>query len=549
MARDPFRLLLVEDNPGDARLIEEMVREAGADSFTLVPRVDRLASALEAIQRGGIDLVLLDLSLPDSHGLDTFSKLHEAAPDLPVIVLSGLDDHEMALKTVHLGAQDYLVKGRFDGELLARAMRYAVERSHADRALAHERNLLRSVIDNIPDPIFLKDREGRYVMDNDAHRQSLGVQSQSEVEGKTSFDFFPHDKAKEFADDDRHVLESGVALINHEEFVPDALGNPRWLLTTKVPWRDEAGEVSRLVCIRRNITEQKLADEKLRHANADLSQALGNLKRASEQLRAIQLELIEAEKTKSIARLAAGVAHEVKNPLAIITMGVDYLQQQDFSADPNVPLILHDIVDAVQRADKVVRGLLDFSAPRQLEVQEEDLNEIIRRALVLVRGEMTPGKHRVEMDLQGDLPPVRLDRSKIEQVFINLMTNAIHAMPEGGTLRVRTNAHQLTGVGDNIATGQAAAFRVGQTVVTAEVADSGAGIPEDKLTKIFDPFFTTKPTGKGTGLGLTVTRSIIDLHGGTIDIANRPEGGARVTMMFHAAVTADSSNSQSQPQP
>jgi signal transduction histidine kinase len=234
---------------------------------------------------------------------------------------------------------------------------------------------------------------------------------------------------------------------------------------------------------------------------------------------------------KSIGRLAAGVAHEVKNPLAIITMGVDYLEGQE-NADTTVREILKEMRSAVKRADNVIRGLLDFSAPRKLEVSEESLTEILEHAYLLVRGEMSGKKYRMVTDYQAGLPMLRLDRIKIEQVFVNLITNAIHAMPDGGTLAIRVYSKQLTGVGENLAGTAPEAFRVGDRVVVAEIDDPGTGSPEAKLGKIFDPFYTTKPTGKGTGLGLTVTRSIIDLHGGTIEITNRPEGGARATVMF-----------------
>lgn len=137
------RVLLVEDNPGDARLIREFIREADVESFD-VEMAERLDAALERLKQGGVDLVLLDLSLPDSHGIETFQKLHAAAPNVPTIVLSGLNDESVALQAVHDGAQDYLMKSQGDGRLLVRAMRYALERAHTAAQLAAYAEELRS---------------------------------------------------------------------------------------------------------------------------------------------------------------------------------------------------------------------------------------------------------------------------------------------------------------------------------------------------------------------------------------------------------------------
>ena len=159
------------------------------------------------------------------------------------------------------------------------------------------------------------------------------------------------------------------------------------------------------------------------------------------------------------------------------------------------------------------------------------MNEIIEHALQLVRGEMR-GRVEIVRELQPDLPSVPLDKAKIGQVFINLLTNSLHAMNGEGTLTLRTYTKQLTGMGLSIGDRRSESFRVGETLVVAEIDDTGHGVPEDQLQKIFEPFFTTKPTGKGTGIGLSVVRTIIDLHGATIDVRNLPEGGFRVTLMF-----------------
>lgn len=663
---EPIRVLLIEDDPGDVFLVREMVQDGARSRFRVVAQTDRLDSGIALMLEGAADIVLLDLTLPDSQGLETFSRARGAAPELPIIVLSGTDDEDFAAEAVRLGAQEYLVKGRFDAHSLQRALRYGYERSrseaqlarerellhtllenipdriyfkdeqsrflrinrslmqlfnlerpedaygktdtdffnsggHADEALgderqvmatgepiinkmeleilrdgsrswslttklplrnrlgqivgtcgisrvitdlkemedqlASERNLLRSVIDNLPDSIVLKDADGRFVLDNAEHFRRLGASDSSEVLGRTVYDFFPDEIAESFHQSDLTILQTGQPLINHEEHTFDVHGHKRWQLTTKVPWRDEEGVILGVLAITRDITEQKEAQENLARAYAELTQsreevmaAMAKLQGAHQQLRDVQLQLIEAEKMKSIGRLAAGIAHEVKNPLAVIKMGVDFLAQQPLG-DETVTLILKEMADAVQRADGVIRGLLDFSRPKQLEVKREDLNAIIAQAAKLVRGEMK-GNSRILQELQHDLPPLALDGAKISQVFINLLTNALHAMEDGGTLTVRTYCKQLTGMGLNIGDLRGENFRIGERLVVAEIDDTGHGIPEDKLGKIFEPFFTTKPTGKGTGLGLSVVKTIVDLHGGTIDLRNLPERGARATVTF-----------------
>ncbi len=137
-------------------------------------------------------------------------------------------------------------------------------------------------------------------------------------------------------------------------------------------------------------------------------------------------------------------------------------------------------------------------------------------------------------ELTADLPPLMLDRTKIEQVFVNLFINAIDAMRPGGTLTVRTSRRQLTARERDVGARQTDVFRVGQTVVVAEVEDDGTGIPEGHLLRVFDPFFTTKPAGKGTGLGLAVCKTIIALHGGTLSIENRTQGGARARVILRS---------------
>jgi signal transduction histidine kinase len=157
---------------------------------------------------------------------------------------------------------------------------------------------------------------------------------------------------------------------------------------------------------------------------------------------------------------------------------------------------------------------------------------VVEQALSLVQHELVRARVTVVTELGKDIPPLKLNRNKIEQVFVNLFMNAVQAMPEGGTLTIRTAAKRGSKLGPVVGGRKTGPRRSGETLVVAELEDTGTGIPEDKLDRVFDPFFTTKPVGQGTGLGLPVTRKIIELHGGTMDIRNRQAGGVRVTLTF-----------------
>ena len=288
-----------------------------------------------------------------------------------------------------------------------------------------------------------------------------------------------------------------------------------------------SGEPIGIVTTCDDITERRERQKQLERATRELRKSHGDLQAA-------QMRLIEAEKLESVGRLATGVAHEVKNPLMVILTGVKILAQhlQDESGD--IPVLLDDMTDAVTRADVVIRGLLDFARPRDLELVPEDLNTIVEQSLSLVKHEMDKSHVTLAKELAPDLPKVNLDAFKIQQVLINLFTNAVHAMPEGGELTVRSYASPVRQLASDPNFVERENLLTGESDVILEVDDTGTGIPEDKLAKIFDPFFTTKPTGKGTGLGLSVSWQIVDMHGASIEFKNRDEGGVTVTIIFRS---------------
>jgi len=283
--------------------------------------------------------------------------------------------------------------------------------------------------------------------------------------------------------------------------------------------------------------ERNAAQEATKVLNADLElqAVLADLTQSHEELKRAQLQLIQAEKMQSVGSLAAGVAHEVKNPLAIVEMGLGCLMSQPDLDPESLGLVHREMKEAVSRANDVISNLLDYSSSKELDFRTSNLHLVVERALHLARHEFTNRKITVVRSLAGDVPPCKIDSQKIEQVFVNLFTNACQAMPHGGTLTVTTAVKSLTAEDVLWAAGDRSGsrFRLDERVAEVKVRDTGSGMDADQLARVFDPFFTTKPTGQGTGLGLTVSRKIIDLHAGRLELANAPEGGAVATILFH----------------
>jgi len=260
--------------------------------------------------------------------------------------------------------------------------------------------------------------------------------------------------------------------------------------------------------------QRRQAEEQLRHALRDVQTAHAELQRT-------QFQLIEAAKMESVGRLAAGVAHEVKNPLMTLSLGADYFLSRRLES-PEEAQLVRDMKEAVHRASSVINVLLDYARPRPLQRTSEDIHEVIENSLTLVRHQVNKQHVTVVSKFDTALPPLLLDRTRIEHMFVNLFLNALQAMPPGGQLTVRSFASLPCG-SDSAAPAS----------VTVEVDDTGHGIMSENAGKLFEPFFTTKPPGQGTGLGLAIVRRIMEIHGGSIRLSNRKEGGARATLQFN----------------
>ena len=470
-----LHILVVEDNPADADFIHEMLLQAGPLNFQ-VESVSRLHAALTRLERKDIDLVLLDLGLPDSQGLPTFHKLQKAVPDIPVIVLTGNDDQELAVAAMRDGAQDYLVKGQIGGSLLARAVRYALERKRTSEEAAQTAREWQTTFDATRDAIWILDQNHRVLRTNKT-AESYFKRPCSEMLGKSCWEIV-HGATEPLPECPFvRARQSG-----HRETM-DLQRGDHWLEITVDPILDAAGQFAGAVHIVSDITKRRKLEEQFR----------------------------QVQKMEAVGQLAAGVAHDFNNILAVIQLQANQLMTGPDSS-PEQLESASEIEKAANRAANLTRQLLLFSRRQTLQPRDLDLNQSINDMTKMLR--RTIGDD-IQVQFKFAMEPLLLhaDAGMLDQVLMNLAVNAHDAMPKGGRLVIETSAVDF----DESVRVQTPLARPG-SFVCLSVSDTGFGIPPEVLPRIFEPFFTTKDIGKGTGLGLATVFGIVQQHQGWINV-------------------------------
>ncbi len=266
------------------------------------------------------------------------------------------------------------------------------------------------------------------------------------------------------------------------------------------------------------------ATEKLAHGDfspiphtgkveSEVDRLVAAFNRMAQELESTQEQIIHSRKIASLGTLVSGIAHELNNPINNIILTIDTLLESANLSEERRQVLLDDILKQALRSSEIVKNLLDFSRAETSVFKELDLALVIRETLSLVGNQVALSKVKVHDQIAANLPLLVGNRQGLQQVFLNLIVNAIQAMPQGGDLTIR-------------------ARQINQREVEVQVQDTGQGIPEENLPAIFDPFFTTKEVGKGTGLGLSVSYGVIKKHGGQIQVASKLDKGTTFTVIL-----------------
>jgi PAS domain S-box-containing protein len=528
MEENSIRVLLIEDSPGDARLIREMLAEV-RDTYFNVEHADRLSTGLERLATGDFDVILSDLSLPDCQGFDTFVKVRAQAPQVPIVVLSGLDDETLGFTAVREGAQDYLVKGQADGNLLKRSIRYAIERRLTQEELRRSEERYRSLIESAVDAIFTVEPDGTVTSLNPAFEAITGWAC-SDWMGKKFLGLLHPDDLPS-ATLVFEALSQGAPSQRYEGRILSKSGHYIVMEFRAAPQIDN-GQLVGIFGIGRDITERKQAQERLQELyerEKELRQELGE---RTTQVENAYLKLYQLDQMKD--SFLSTVSHELRTPLTSIKGFAEILlsyEEEDKETQREFLTIINEESD---RLTRLINDLLDLSRIEsgRMEWQTNNLavRDVIEIAINSTHALAAQKQINVSVDVGPGLPPFLGDKDRLVQVMTNLLGNATKFTPEGGGIGVK--AELLRGEGPSPA----------QDAIRVSVSDTGIGIAPENCEKVFDKFrqigdtLTDKP--KGTGLGLAICKEIAEHYGGTIWVESELGRGSTFFFTLPIAGTA-----------
>lgn len=532
-------ILLIEDSEADRVLIQAMLTDGAIGEWRVVA-CRTLAEGLNVLRSvdsaQAIAAVLLDLSLPDSHGLETFSSVRQSARSLPIVILTGNDDEEVANRAVNLGAQDFLFKNSLTGDLLRKSLRYAIERKRLERTWREE--LEQRVRERTSELSAANEGLQREITERRRAEEAL-QDSQRFVERITNatpsivYILDVTSRRLVYANEQLHAVlgyELDEVRDWTEEFLtntvhPDDLPRVRQALTDTVRIRDEeTQEVETRVrhadgswrwfhC--RTVIFRRAIDGTVRLV-LGAADDVTDRKLAEEQARQQQEQLVYVSRLTMLGELATGIAHELNQPLMAVAnysqAALRRVRSNEWSHE-ELTKCLEKTSQQALLAGEIIKRLRRLVSKRPPEQTETDLNDTIRDVVEMVRGEAEGREVHVQLDLPEELPRVRADRIQLQQVMLNLVRNGFEAMNDTPSEdRCLTVESRL----------------IDPRSIEVSVRDQGEGCETRHLDRLFEPFFTTKE--QGLGMGLSISRSIIESHGGRLTA--QPNATRGLTFQF-----------------
>jgi len=452
-------VLIADDDPHLRSILRRMLEGQGHR----VEEAVNGAQCIEAFEQLKPDVILLDVMMPVMDGFTACARLRQlpGGDRIPIVMISVLDDHQSVTRAFEAGATDYMTKP-LNVQILLNRLHYMLSAMRTERLISRAKKEWEATFDAVSDLIVLTNLNGLIVRCNRSTVERLGV-TFADILGRP---------IKEVLLRDLETEEIGTAISGREMELP-SLGGYFAISVYPIHVQDS---LDGLVYVMRDVTERKQ----------------------------MEMHILASQKLAGLGTLAAGIAHEINSPLQVITGVSQTLLDRHTSGTLDAERLQKGLITIHRsgwRCAEIVRALRTYAHAAATELVATDLNEVVKDTLLLVENQLRSWANiKVVTELSENLPTLHCDRNQMAQLLINLLTNARDAMPNGGTIVIRTG------------------YEPSKQAILLSVSDTGVGIPESVRDKIFDPFFTTKPPGQGTGLGLSIVAGIVRAHHGDISL-------------------------------
>ena len=492
-ADSPIKILHLEDDPADAEIVHEKLRSAGLHcAFVTVDNKERFETALTESR---FDIVFTDFSLPDYDGITALKLVLEVQPNTPVIMISGSLGEYDAIKSMQLGATDYLLKQQLERlpSALIRALDEATElrkRELVEVKLKESEERFRQLAEQSSEGFwFVELNPVRFIYWSNVSEQISGVSAETMLADPTALMTVCHpDDLMVVKSAWESVLTAHTDRFEREFRIVRPNGDIRWIMLAGTGIKNAQGDITRYGGIIQDITSRKQTE----------------------------LHTLRTQRLESIGTLAGGLAHDLNNALSPIMMIVDLLRRKN----PESLELLDTIYSSAKRGADMVKQLLTFAKGVEGERLLIQPKHLLKEVLKIIKSTF-PKSIEVHTNIGKDLWTIQGDATQLHQVLLNLCVNARDAMPMGGTLTLEAE----NAVIDSTFVSTMHDSKAGQYVV-CRVIDSGTGMDHAVLDRIFEPYFTTKALNLGTGLGLSTSLGIIQSHGGFVQVYSVTEQGS-----------------------